>query len=630
MSYHTHYRPSSPGSRYTIDPMRASTGTVQLSSSYDPYDYSTNRYGYTPYPSDYHYAHSYAPRVNHDRRVEALPVLSKTYRDPGNSTKLRTEYAVRQRPRSSTTSGTDSHPTPVRPAVPSSLDTRSPVITSSYGRTPSPLPSETERYIMPASSRHGRHRRIYSTDYSSDTGRLRPHDAAARRRVGHGAYREYAPSGRKRYSTAEGLKKGGNIDDHDAYSYTTPKEQFEKESVARLNYRRGAHRMERPTSMNGIDDYSQRSSKTESRAPGPPPSQRGFDKLERDTRLRRSAHGPRDDEVARDVEGSRHLTNHLSPVSLHQDDDGYSSHKEDYGDGHHRRHHRPRRHDDNGARQIHDDRDLRQRASDLSTYGPGAGSGAATLASGYSDDFDYHSSRTNHHHSRGPGRRHVRDAAGVRDGDHRGRNYQSRRPQQLERGSDVSISDEDVRNYKREPPARRKYSGSDTSSGKETPSQYLTVDKPRRRRSSHSRHRAEDGHPMRVSSQQGSASGQEDFNKSSSVDSVKQLDASPKGILKQPRDKFPEEPNPVREGVAPLKDAHKKGIPPGARWTKIDRRLVNPAALEAFHERFEERSTCVIVLRVLTKEEIQVFAIKTQEIRGMLFDIHRLLQHSNR
>lgn len=90
----------------------------------------------------------------------------------------------------------------------------------------------------------------------------------------------------------------------------------------------------------------------------------------------------------------------------------------------------------------------------------------------------------------------------------------------------------------------------------------------------------------------------------------------PKGILKAPRPAFPEEPNPVREGVAPLKDATKEGIPPGARWTKIDRRLVNPEALEAGNERFEERSDYVIVLRVLSKEEIQLYAVKTQEIRG--------------
>jgi hypothetical protein len=92
-----------------------------------------------------------------------------------------------------------------------------------------------------------------------------------------------------------------------------------------------------------------------------------------------------------------------------------------------------------------------------------------------------------------------------------------------------------------------------------------------------------------------------------------------KGILRQPRDKFPEDPEPVREGVAPLKEAlkdGKKGIPPGARWTKVDRKLVNPAALDEAQERYEERIDHVIVLRVLTREEIEKLAARTQEIRG--------------
>ncbi|KAI4716934.1 hypothetical protein E4T48_06875 [Aureobasidium sp. EXF-10727] len=88
-----------------------------------------------------------------------------------------------------------------------------------------------------------------------------------------------------------------------------------------------------------------------------------------------------------------------------------------------------------------------------------------------------------------------------------------------------------------------------------------------------------------------------------------------RGILKRPTQKFPEDPNPMREGVKPLKETTKEGIPSGARWTKIDRRLVNPQALEEAQERFEERLDCVIVLRVLTKDEIQKLADKTLEIR---------------
>ena len=97
----------------------------------------------------------------------------------------------------------------------------------------------------------------------------------------------------------------------------------------------------------------------------------------------------------------------------------------------------------------------------------------------------------------------------------------------------------------------------------------------------------------------------------------KEPEVRPKGILRPPREKFPEDPAPIREGVAPLKDAGKKGIPPNARWTKIDRKLVNPEALEMGNERFEERVDSVIVLRVLSKEEIEQYAKRTQEIREM-------------
>lgn len=90
-----------------------------------------------------------------------------------------------------------------------------------------------------------------------------------------------------------------------------------------------------------------------------------------------------------------------------------------------------------------------------------------------------------------------------------------------------------------------------------------------------------------------------------------------KGILRQPREKFPEDPAPIREGVAPLKDAKKDGIPPDARWTKISRKLVNPEALEAGKERFEAREDFVIVLRVLSRDEVQGYAEVTQRIRGL-------------
>ncbi|KAJ4263762.1 hypothetical protein NW762_005795 [Fusarium torreyae] len=89
-----------------------------------------------------------------------------------------------------------------------------------------------------------------------------------------------------------------------------------------------------------------------------------------------------------------------------------------------------------------------------------------------------------------------------------------------------------------------------------------------------------------------------------------------KGILKQPKVSFPEEPNPIREGVAPHKEDKKaRDAPAGAKWTKISRKVVNPEALTIGKERFEVRDDFVIVLRVLSKEEIQAYASATQVLR---------------
>lgn len=140
--------------------------------------------------------------------------------------------------------------------------------------------------------------------------------------------------------------------------------------------------------------------------------------------------------------------------------------------------------------------------------------------------------------------------------------------------------------------------------------------------------RVEFGHEIHLIE---SSSSEGDANKNEKRSSVEKRSISPrkessktrrdavepaKGILKPPKEKFPEEPNPIREGVAPLKNTDLKGVPSGARWTKIDRRLVSPAALKAGNERFEEQTDYVIVLRVLQKEEIQEYALRTTELRG--------------
>ncbi|KAF2148083.1 WD40 repeat-like protein [Myriangium duriaei CBS 260.36] len=58
-----------------------------------------------------------------------------------------------------------------------------------------------------------------------------------------------------------------------------------------------------------------------------------------------------------------------------------------------------------------------------------------------------------------------------------------------------------------------------------------------------------------------------------------------------------------------------KPIPAAARWTKVSRLIVNPEALEQMGEPYEEREDYVVILRVLTRDEIDKLATKTREIR---------------
>ena len=90
---------------------------------------------------------------------------------------------------------------------------------------------------------------------------------------------------------------------------------------------------------------------------------------------------------------------------------------------------------------------------------------------------------------------------------------------------------------------------------------------------------------------------------------------APKSILRKPRERFPEHPDTVREGVAPHKEMPKKDVPPNARWTKINRKLVNPEALEQDGIRFNEYVDHVIVLKAMDLEEIEKYTRKTAEIR---------------
>lgn len=596
--------------------MRASTGTVSTDVHASP----TSYYGYDEYRSPKvaeripDYRSGYPSRRLPDRKLEAQPISSSSYRDANQSLKLRTEYAVR--PRSHTTSEHSRRPLSV--IIPSS-NRQTPMISSGYERSTSPLPprssytrEDPERYITAASSTSSRpHRRVYNSEYTSDSGRLDPGDRA--RVYRDRSYRIYRPGG---YSAHPAYGDPRNWDDseyYDAYSYTNPREQFEKDSAARSS-QPATRRAGRPSSVAGAEAFMVPSAHhRESR--GPPPSHRGFDKLQEEDRLRLSpGRGRADSDATRETHRHSRLR---VPVSLHQVDDGYSSYTDDHKDSRrHRRHHR----DSSSSRPHRDHRGSRKHgAEDL--LAPVLG-GLATLglASGYSDDGREadRSARSEKHRAHGVDHGREREdgydardkvkgsTVEEKDGSHHRRRERSKRHDESD---GFSGSDDDVRTKRRER-SSRPYHDSGSSDGSPNTRSRDLADKSRVPR------KTDVLEPAALRSLD--EDGEDRPRKPMTVEpaSTKEPEAPPKSILKAPREKFPEDDNPIREGVAPLKDAHQQGIPPGARWTKIDRRLVNPAALEVGKERFEERPDYVIVLRVLTKEEIQAYAVKTQEIRG--------------
>lgn len=611
-----------------IDPMRASTGMVELSSSYDPYD-ALRRYDYADYPSDTGYASAYGYRSGRPSKLEAHQTSSHRVRDPTASAKKRTEYSVQPRTRHrSNTSTAAEYGTPVRLSVPStSRQHLSPVHHSIHRRTPSPLHIDAGHHMAPASPRHPAHRRIYSTDYASDTGHIDSRNDA-RHRNDHSPHqhRVHPPPHTARYPVYDGLRKGDDIDNFDAYSYTNAREQFDRDYPVKPRRRGPRYSLDRPLSITGAEENPQWTARKDHQY-GPPPTSWGLDKIGRE-RPRSSTHG-KDDH--RDPHRSKDGFHNQALVAVPHDSDGEYPSRHD--ERRRRRAHRARHAND---REYHYPEDHHAEPHDTGALAT-VGLGTAALGGRYSDMSDYENLRPSRRKHRRPHRDHEHDAVQPPSrelveavpGDERAKTYldpadarrhgRSRRHRTHSDYADTS--DEDLRNYRREP-ARRRHSSTDTESdrdrSRDRSHHRRDRDHSRGYRASRSHRNLEDGHAIEPRRSPPLDMAKDDPRRLIAVDppAPKEPEGPPKGILKPPREAFPEEPNPVREGVAPLKDAHKQGIPPGARWTKIDRRLVNPEALEAGNERFEERSDYVIVLRVLSKEEIQQYAVKTQEIRG--------------
>lgn len=341
-----------------------------------------------------------------------------------------------------------------------------------------------------------------------------------------------------------------------------------------------APRRERPLSMVELGEHLPRGPGP--RDLGPPPSMRGFDRLARipagaQIEPRTSVEGqyydrPRDEKEAELSRGGS-KSSRRRPVSLHQGDaDPYSRSRPLAADE--RGGERSHRHRSHGIET--EERALRSPRDEFDEFDPGAD------VSRHGHDPDRKRHHHHHRHSRHPDPDEDRGDPVVHGGERHGRHRHEKDP----RERDARDAERDNRHG-----GQRVHDNSSPEFQEQSRSEDATAKQDKR---------AEQGAPS-------SATGDKE---------AKPL----KGILREPKVKFPEDPEPVREGVAPLKDALKdderKGIPPNARWTKIDRKLVNPAALEEAQERFEERSDHVIVLRVLTKKEIEALAAKTQEIRG--------------
>lgn len=73
-------------------------------------------------------------------------------------------------------------------------------------------------------------------------------------------------------------------------------------------------------------------------------------------------------------------------------------------------------------------------------------------------------------------------------------------------------------------------------------------------------------------------------------------------------------PNPGSVRLAP--DSFGNEIPADAKWTKIARRLVSPEVLDQDHRRYEARPDFVAVLGVLSRDEIEDYAVRTEVLRS--------------
>lgn len=650
-------RTSPPSYRRYPDP-RASTGTV-ISSSFDP--------RLPPYPR------STLETVPISRGYDAQPITKRIYHEPGyaGGTKSRTEYAVR--PRHNSSNADDRRPPSI--VIPPQSPARSRPLVNNLSRDQSPLSKphprdDSDRYIYPAVSSPRQHHQRYYSATPVDLESLRVADKDRHERT---RYRDLATSG---YPASGALVRYHDDD----VSYTGPREQFDRDYPSGPPVRRDNYpRRDRPVSALEFSDWKAPTQAKRDLGP-PPSAFRQFDRPDKADPGRPNVRSGALSDQERDNDAPRRRHNTRVPVSLHQDRDLGPPHQRDevadrrdprprrgtlededvytsdrdhrdrqHASSHHERRHKKHRDDSPSKLAIGE----KVAAVGLGSVAAAGLAGAISKSSRENEvDEEFEPQRERRYRRRRD--KDLDDAEtplgnGVRSERQRDRLHDLPEEQETDgprhgkgpkdRADSDSLEDDVSRDRHRRRKHRSKEDGrqdADSGSGSESWKVHgklrevrgrdntdgdPEVDDGDRRRRERDR-RSEREQPESESGGYEGAPGEAEDGRPRRVQLVeppkeKEQETKPKGILKPPRaTPFPEDPNPTREGVAPLKEATKKGIPPGARWTKINRQLVNPAALEASHERFEEREEYVIVLRVLTREEIEKFAVLTAEIRG--------------
>ncbi|MCJ1307640.1 hypothetical protein MMC25_001287 [Agyrium rufum] len=662
-------RSSSPSSRRHNQPFRSSTGTLIYPSNYDPYPARSSRDSVLtgPRSSLETFGSRAAPRTTRTelpppptRRAhdDHLVAPRRMTLDPGNA----------RRPL-----GVVSTSSPNRhyPVVLSSAEKVSSPVSKSGLRDP-------ESYHLQPASSGGHHRRNFSADgrnastyLGSARDRLdRPSNAPP---SVIGATRTYVikepPLVRPREEN-DGRYRVETRQPEPLYRDIEPRARPRRESLT-------GGRRERPLSMVALDEHLPKG--TSYRDYGPPVTTRGLEKLDRSTSLR-SAHRPKDDasSIASRDYASRSSRDDVEGIRKHrprdarEKEDGYSSYREDRDHRSHR-HKREESHDrdrpdrlapfDSDARRPVEDRHrkhrephIRPRERDdveekehrhrdrkhdddtghtgekLAFGAAGAAAAAGLVAEGVKkhrnrdrDDrsptkIDERRPRTRDEPDRS---RHSSETSyDSDDSDEEERKRERRRRRRQEREDNRPVerdsreeADQHARNVVANAPYDRRGPVPDNNDEKEERRARRHQRKERRDRGDEISNEEEDETESEKPSDQPEPSRPRVRVVSPAREGEQEV--RPRGILRRPKDKFPEEANPIREGVAPLNMAKGENkIPENARWTKLSRTIVNPEALEQGNERYELVGlTHVIVLRVLSQEEIAGYAQRTHEIR---------------